>query len=163
MTKIINFYGAPSSGKSTEAAKLFALMKSDGKNVELVTEYAKEWAWEQRSVGMFDQLFIVANQIQRETRLFGQVDTIITDSPVLLGVFYEEYRKFPSLTRDMVKKYHRTLERWGFIHENHWLETRLDEYAIDDTIGRYHGAEECRKISVQLKRFLEDWGVSFIS
>ena len=159
MTTIINFYGAPSSGKSTEAAKLFALMKSDGKNVELVTEYAKEWAWEQRSVGMFDQLFIVANQIQRETRLFGQVDTIITDSPVLLGVFYEEYRKFPSLTRDMVNQYHKCLQSFGVLHENHWLETRPSE----DTMGRYHGAKECEKISSQLRRFLEDCGLSFIS
>ena len=38
--KVINLYGGPGTGKSTTAAALFALIKREGYNVELVTEFA---------------------------------------------------------------------------------------------------------------------------
>lgn len=42
MTKVINLIGAPGAGKSTIASQLFSLMKWQGLDVELVSEYAKE-------------------------------------------------------------------------------------------------------------------------
>jgi len=48
MTRVINLLGGPGVGKSTAAAKLFAKYKDEGKSVELVREYVKDWAWEGR-------------------------------------------------------------------------------------------------------------------
>jgi adenylate kinase family enzyme len=68
MTKIINLFGGPGSGKSTTAAGLFHRMKLAGYKVELVTEFAK--------------------QLTYQNTVVGQVDYIITDSPTLLSVVY---------------------------------------------------------------------------
>ena len=47
--KVINFFGAPGSGKSTIAAGLFFEMKMKQMNVELVTEFAKELCYSERN------------------------------------------------------------------------------------------------------------------
>lgn len=50
---VINFWGAPGSGKSTAAAELFVQMKKDGANIELTTEYAKDLVYSSRPVALF--------------------------------------------------------------------------------------------------------------
>jgi len=58
MTKYINIFGGPGAGKSTTAALLFAEMKSGGFKVELVTEVAKDFVWEDRSTTLSIQPYI---------------------------------------------------------------------------------------------------------
>lgn len=106
MTKIINLYGGPGSGKSTGAALLFSKLKNDGVNAELVTEYAKELVWSESMKVLDNQIYVFAKQYHRIHRLLGKVDVIVTDSPILLSLIYgntsdtfkklvqEEYRKF---------------------------------------------------------------------
>jgi len=48
--KVINLFGGPGCGKSTAAAGLFHLMKSNHMSVELVNEFAKEIVWENNLV-----------------------------------------------------------------------------------------------------------------
>lgn len=45
-TIVVNLIGSPGTGKSTIASELFAKMKWEGFDVELVSEYAKELVWE---------------------------------------------------------------------------------------------------------------------
>lgn len=85
---VINLYGGPGSGKSTTAAGLFNLMKVQGHNVELVTEFAKDLTWEKNRTALDNQLLILAQQDRRLFNLEGQVDYVITDSPLLLGLAY---------------------------------------------------------------------------
>lgn len=87
-TKVINFFGAPGSGKSTHAAKLFAHMKEKGINCELVMEYAKAVTWRKAQPILGDQLYVFAKQHNYQHRLMGQVEYIITDSPLLMSLFY---------------------------------------------------------------------------
>ncbi len=54
-TTIINLYGGPGAGKSTSAAYLYYLLKCQQENVELVREYVKKWAWENRPCGVYDE------------------------------------------------------------------------------------------------------------
>lgn len=85
----INLHGGPGSGKSTNAAWLFAALKDKGYNVELVTEYIKSWAWTKRKVSGFDQLYLLGKQMHYEDRLLKNgVDLIVTDSPIWLSPFY---------------------------------------------------------------------------
>jgi len=87
MTKVINFYGGPSAGKSTMAAQLFGHMKAQRLNVEYVPEFAKDLTWK-KSNSIDDQLYITGNQHHSLYTLLGQVDYIITDSPLLLSLHY---------------------------------------------------------------------------
>ena len=67
-TKIINFFGGPGIGKSTQAAGLFYLMKRDGLSVELTEEFPKVLSWEGNVSGLKDQLYITANQHRNISR-----------------------------------------------------------------------------------------------
>lgn len=92
-TTIINLWGGPGSGKSTTAAAVFAAMKMAGHSAELVTEYVKMWAWRGERIGAFDDVYITAKQLRRESSLYGRVEYIVTDSPLSLGQLYERLYK----------------------------------------------------------------------
>ena len=78
MTKIINLYGAPGSGKSTIASGLFFHMKMAGLNVELATEYAKSKLFEENTYVFKDQLYCFSKQHKKLREMNGKVDYIIT-------------------------------------------------------------------------------------
>lgn len=88
--KIINLFGGPGTGKSTTAAGLFYWYKTQGKKVELVTEYAKDLVYEKRTnILQLDQLYIFTKQHRRIYRLLDQnYDYVITDSPLMLSLIY---------------------------------------------------------------------------
>jgi len=91
MSKIrrVNLFGGPGAGKSTIAALIFAHAKLSGKHIEHVQEYVKSWVYEKRDVSGFDQLYLLAKQIRREDLfLRSGVDSIVTDSPVMLAACY---------------------------------------------------------------------------
>jgi AAA domain len=90
MSKIINLFGGPGIGKSTQAAGLYTEMKRHHMNVEYTYEFPKEVAWEGNISQLKDQFFITANQHRNISRLYGKVDYIIVDSPIVLGCFYEQ-------------------------------------------------------------------------
>lgn len=90
-TTVINLYGGSGVGKSTVAALLFARMKIAGLHVELVREYVKLWAWGGRKVRREDQIYLLGKQSAYESMLYGKVDYIVTDSPVLLAGMYAEW------------------------------------------------------------------------
>ncbi len=111
--KVINLYGGPGSGKSTMAARCFAELKMNGYNVELVTEYAKDLTWAGREKTLRDQLYILAKQHDRLRRLEGQVELVITDSPLLLCLVYVrghplyDNAAFASLVRSLDETFYR--------------------------------------------------------
>jgi hypothetical protein len=87
-TKVINLVGGPGVGKSSTAAGLFFLMKCAGIRCELVTEFAKELTYDKNWTDLKRQLYVTAEQERRQRRLLGNVDFIVTDSPLLLGAAY---------------------------------------------------------------------------
>lgn len=107
--KVINLFGEPSSGKSTTAAGLFFLMKHKGLEVELISEYAKNCVWSSRIKTLDDQLYITAKQNHQLHMLDSQVDYVISDSPLLLGIIYSRNYKriasFPTLVKEVFDSY----------------------------------------------------------
>ncbi len=90
MKLVVNLLGAPGTGKSTTAAKLFAALKELNVNCELVTEYAKELVWHKRSETMKDELYLFAKQNHRLCMLKDQVEIVVTDRPIILSSLYND-------------------------------------------------------------------------
>lgn len=88
MTKIINLWGGPGTGKSTTAAGLFCLMKNAGESVELAHEFAKEVVYKGDHETLLDQWYVTGHQENRLRRLVGKVDYVINDSPLPLGMVF---------------------------------------------------------------------------
>lgn len=87
---IINFFGGPGIGKSTQSAGLFTEMKKCHMDVELTYEFPKIVAWEENFSAIKDQFYVTANQHRNISRLYGKVKYIIVDSPIILGLVYKE-------------------------------------------------------------------------
>lgn len=149
--KVINIFGGPGAGKSTTAAGLFFEMKKQQLEVELVTEYAKDMTWEKRANVLSDQLYILAKQNRRLVRLDGQVDWVITDSPLLLGLVYQKpeyYRMFEPFVMEVFNSY-----------DNHsFLLSRDFEY---QAAGRNQTAEQAIGVDQDIKELLNRKQVSY--
>jgi len=160
VTTIINLYGGPGIGKSTVAAHLFFLMKKHGQDVELVREYAKEWAWQGKKIEQYDQFYILGHQIHRETSLYGKVDFIVTDSPVLLNLAYASKYCASSVARgigEAIHAFYRQCEEDGHLHIHVLLE-RTHVYVQD---GRYENEQQAIEIDKLTQQLLVDARFSY--
>jgi nicotinamide riboside kinase len=85
--KVINLIGASNTGKSTTVYGLLYLMKRLGLSVEYASEYAKDMVYEKRNNILADQLYILAKQQRKISRLEG-IDYAVTDTSLLLSLVY---------------------------------------------------------------------------
>lgn len=156
-TNVISLYAGSGAGKSTTAADLYAKMKQLGLHVELVREYVKDWAWDGRKIGIYDQVYIFGKQAHAESKLYDIVDYIVTDSPVLLGAFYEEYYHKVQIVRPAVLNFLREAEARGVQYFNYFLERNKPF----DPRGRYETEDQARNIDVALKSWLNKINMPF--
>lgn len=144
--KIVNLFGGPGTGKSTTASGVFHEMKKMRLEVELVTEYAKDMTWEGRTNVLSDQLYVLAKQNRRLERLKNhQVDWVVSDSPLLLGLIYQQpgyYQSFNSFVLEVFNSYQNI----------NILLNRDFEY---NPIGRNQTADEAVHVDEDLKRLLD--------
>lgn len=162
MTKVINLYGGPGAGKSTSAARLFALLKESGIETELISEYVKQWAWEERKPVNYDQFYFFGKQARKEYSLFGKVDYIVTDSPVALCGYYSKVFGKPEQAEcfnQMISTYYNMCLKDGVEHINVFLK-RVKPY---NPLGRFQTEEEARKIDSDLCEYIQAQGIKFIS
>lgn len=145
---IVNLFGGPGLGKSTTAAATFANLKLNGFNAELVTEVAKDMTWEQ-SQALNCQEKVYGDQLWRQHRLYGQVDCIITDSPILLGCFYT--------TNDLLKQ----LILSEFKSQNN-INIVLQREKNYSRVGRSQTESEAKAIDGLILEYLKDNQIDFI-
>lgn len=88
---IVNLFGGPGSGKSTTAAGVFNKLKLAGVNCEIVTEFAKHVTWKKDLNTLKNQIYVFAKQHDRMFHLKEQVNVIITDSPIIMGLIYTDW------------------------------------------------------------------------
>lgn len=158
-TKIINIFGVPGVGKSTTAARLYSQMKASGYSVELVREHAKDWAWESREIGPFNQIAVLGEQIKREARLYGKVDYIITDSPLLLAHLYMQHNHQSNCLKNIINDVRRyTSSRHDITELNFYIEPG-EKY---DPNGRFENQEDLAELNGKLKEMLLSEGYRVI-
>lgn len=139
-------FGGPCTGKSTTAAALFAKMKLEHLEVELVTEYAKDMTWEKRFNILDDQLYILAKQNRRLQRLKDRIDWVVTDTSLLYGMIYCPDDYFPKHFRDLLfEVYH------GYDNVN----ILLDRGTKYNPVGRNQTLAEAEKLDKEIKDLLD--------
>ena len=87
---LINIYGGPSIGKSIMAAALFVELKRRGESCEYIQEYPKQLIWEGKSHELKNQELMAQKQSALLNGALKNCPVVITDGPVLQGVFYAE-------------------------------------------------------------------------
>lgn len=158
MTKVINLLGGSGLGKSTTAALLYGEMKQRGYNVELVREYVKEWAWAGKKVGRFGQPIIYGQQLQRETDLYGKVDFIVTDSPLVLCPVYQQFYAGHDSLKTQVLNDIRLARAEGVDHMNFLLDRRKP-FKED---GRFETEAMAKEVDRAVKGFLDYHKIHYV-
>ena len=157
MTVVVNMLGGSGIGKSTTAAGLYYNMKLEGMNVELVREYVKVLAWQGTKIGQFDQVNIFGEQCKLEHTLYGKVDYIVTDSPILLAPVYEVFYHGDSIIEEAAVKFLNKAEVEGIKHINIILQ-RNKPY---DERGRYQTEEEALDVDKRTLNFLNKYRMPY--
>lgn len=155
MIKTVNLWAGPGAGKSTTAAGLFFVMKTMGLKVELVTEYAKELTYRKAWHLLGNQQHVTREQTRRQRILQGQVDWIVTDSPIPLGLHYAKGTEHdtPEL-REFIE------EQFFCFHENvNFFITRCKPYA---PYGRRQSEASARAVDDSLRGIIADLGIDCI-
>lgn len=153
-SKVINLFGGPGLGKSTTAAGIFYRMKVKGLSVEGVSEYAKEIVWDKNQTKLEDQLYVTAKQNRKLWRLQGQVEWIVSDSPLLLGAHYAPPSYFPMFYKKFL------FELWDHYDNVNFLIERDVPY---DPVGRYQTEEEAKEIDVNIREMLRKNRIPYVA
>jgi ABC-type oligopeptide transport system ATPase subunit len=144
--KVINLFGGPGAGKSTTAAGLFFLMKTLGHRVELVTEYAKDLTYEKNWTRLDNQLAVTGEQYARLDRLRGQVDWVVTDTPLFLGAVYGK------------KSWERAVAIQAF-HDFDNVNFIIDRAKPYQPYGRRQSEASARHLDERILHLLDQWHI----
>lgn len=149
---IVNLFGVPGAGKSTGAAYIFSQLKMKGINAELITEFAKDKVWENNQKVFKNQLYLFGKQSFRISRVEDEVDVIVTDSPLLLSIFYNQTpilgENFDKLVYDVFNSYNNV----------NYLITRTKPY---NPAGRIQTEAESDSLAEPMINLLTTWNVPY--
>ena len=131
-----------------KAAGVFTLLKLQGITCELVTEFAKDLTWEERSKTLQNQFYISAKQYHRLWRIPDTVKIIITDSPIILSMLYSNDSNVNNLT---LSKFHE------FDNINFFLK-RVKPY---NPIGRKQNEDDSKELDSDTMNMLQNYDIKY--
>ena len=161
-TTIINLYGGPGAGKSTSAAYLYYLLKCQNANVELVREYVKDWAWEGRAFGAYDEIYFLGKQVRHESMLFGKVNWIVTDAPVYMTAYYASIYCSSTLAQGIkatADSFYQQAAEDGHQHL-HIMLNRIRPYIQE---GRYQSESQAHAVDDGVVSMLHNSGITLVN
>lgn len=158
-TYVVNLLGGSGLGKSTTAALVFGELKNRGQVTELVREFVKEWAWSGKKVGPFGQSIIYGQQLERESSMYGKVEFVVTDSPLLLCPVYQKHYNGHESIKHCVFKDLELAKGEGVVHMNFLLKRQKPF----DPRGRFEDEKTARLIDRKVEAFLTYHGIDYIS
>jgi len=146
----INLFGGPGAGKSTTAAWVFSELKRRHISVEHVNEYVKGWAYMNRKINKYDQLYLFGKQHQMEYKfLVNGVSHIITDSPCLLSAVYADINGSKELSEhlgEICKIYEA-----DYPSLNIYLDRGNKPY---DPNGRWQTEDQARDLDIKIREYV---------
>ena len=155
-TKVINLFAGPSGGKSATALELAGILKRKGISCEYVGERAKDLTWEENLLALNCQPAILGDQIARLHRIYGKVDFIVTDSPLLINLLHDGF----GVTK-LYKKY--VVEIFNvFDNENILLVSDRDKRPHESE-GRVETKERAKEMDKENAAILNDNKIKFVT
>jgi len=154
MTLIVNAFAGPGTGKSTFAGGMFNLLKTHGYNVEYVQEFAKTLTWEKNYGALSHQAYVTGVQQYTQNMLVGQVEAVITDSPILIGLMY--YAE----PNEKIKTAFETFVFESFMAQDN-LNFFLKRTKAYNTAGRNQTHEEAIEIDNKTKALLQNHSIPY--
>ena len=150
MALLTNLFGGPGTGKSTVMAGVFSELKWRGINCEMAPEFAKEKVWEKSTNILRNQIYVFGKQYNTIHRLLGQVEIIITDSPLLLSTIYgtNETESFHKLVLETFNKQN-NLNIFLF---------REKDY---NPMGRLQTEDEAKDLDNEIRTLMDKYGVVY--
>lgn len=149
-TWVVNIIGGPGVGKTTISALVFAKLKISGLMAEYVQEYAKRLVWTKDFDTLNNQHFVTKCQFELLDQINGHVDVIVTDGPLIHGIYYNKFNKDNMSNVDKVEDL--ILECiHKFNNINIVLERGDHEY---ETEGRIQTEKEARDIDTILRHIM---------
>ncbi len=159
-TIVINAFAGPGAGKTTSCLEVAEKLKKQGFVTEYVQEYAKELVYDNNLImldGHYEHQFdILKEQVKRINRLYGKVDFILTDSPVLLNNTYLNEDKG---TNDYVT-YCENVKKIYTLYDNFNYFVERDT-SVFEKEGRIHNLEQSIAIDNELKNMLHNNQIDF--
>jgi molybdopterin-guanine dinucleotide biosynthesis protein len=151
---LVNFYGAPNSGKTVSATSLFAALKKRSVDVVLVTEFAHEKVVEENETALSNQLYIWANQQYKIFSGYRHAQVVVTDSPILLGSIYN--KDASESLHDVILTEHHKYTNLNLVME------LQDDYPYS-MVGRIHSLDESKVIENRIFDLLSFHDIPFLT
>lgn len=159
-TIVINAFAGPGAGKTTSCLEIAEKLKKQGFVTEYVQEYAKELVYDNNLImldGHYEHQFAILNeQMKRINRLYGKVDFIVTDSPILLNNTYLNEDKNTEVYlaySDSVNKLYGLYNNFNYFVER--------DTSVFEKEGRIHNLEQSIAIDNELKNMLHNNQIDF--
>lgn len=158
-TLVVNFIAGPGSGKTTACVSVFAALKKKGIVCEYVPEYAKHLVWRKEYHTLDNQYVVSQTQASILESMHGKVQVILTDGPLLHGLYYNRFNSNNTSNVDkteaMILREHRKynnlnvfIDRGDILYETH---------------GRMQSFEESKMIDMCLKSLMQTNEISYIT
>jgi len=96
---VVNLFCGPGAGKTTSRSQIFSYLKWHNINCEEVAEYAKKLTFQKNFKQLKNQTYVFAKQHNSIFMVENDVDVVVTDSPLLLSIVYDERKD------ELFKKY----------------------------------------------------------
>ena len=154
---IINFVGGPGSGKTAMCCLLFAEMKMRGISVEYVPEIAKSLVWTKQFDLLNNQHYVSMKQYEHIKAVYGKVDFVLTDGPLLHGIHYN--RTNPENYCDAGKVEKMILSMLTEF-DNIYIHVTQGNFAYE-RIGRLETEEQSKQISKDIEQLLLSLGLQY--
>ena len=150
MTVVVNLVGQPSCGKTSTSVKLLAYLKEKGVEVEYCPEAAKTYLYDGKKINKYMQFTLFGSECTTQSRLFGSVDVVISDSSPILAAFYEYFYNGDNALSPACKEFYKKAKEDGIKVINFFL-PRKKKY---NPKGRYQNEQEASDVATKLKEWL---------
>ena len=159
-TKVVNFIGAPSVGKSTMSSLVYAEMKMLHKSVEIVPEVAKWLIYKDQIEKLNDQYFVSSKQYKQVKALDGKIEYVIGDSGIISGLYYN--RAYSNNMSDISKTEQMILSKNNEFQNIYIFIEKNTDFAYENE-GRIHTEEQSNIIQLELKEMLNELNLPYKS
>jgi hypothetical protein len=147
---IINLFGGPGCGKSSMCASIFSYLKWNNIDCEMALEYAKDCVWTNTESLLKNQTYIFGQQHNRIFHLIGKVPIIITDSPLLLSILYDNDNNLALQAL--------ALSEFLKLNNKNYFLVRRKTYNPN---GRLQTESEAKQLDTKLKMLLDRYNIAF--